>query len=217
MKDHPSAMSDKPANTLLRYDRGRLTFDADGAEGGRFHSRSLHVPGSSSGLTIGRDYDMGSKSQGQITTDLVAAGVDVDMAKKLSSASTLRGENAKKFIKDNNIESFEISEFTQKKLFEAAYAAEERSARGVCERASAKYGKCDWEQLHPAIRELIVDLKYRGDYTPLSRELIQPLIVENDLEGLTEVMADRNNWKGVPAERFARRKAFMEAALKENP
>jgi hypothetical protein len=210
-------MHDKPATTeLLRPDRGRLTHDSEGNDGGKYHTRTLHVPGPSSGLTIGRDYDMASKSQDQITSDLVAAGVDFAMAKKLSSASTLRGESAKKFIKDNQVESFEISELTQRKLFETTYAAEVRSARSVCERASAKYGACDWDNLHPAIQELIVDLKYCGDYTPRSRELIQELIVANDLEGLTEVMADPNNWKGVPADRFARRKAFMEAALNDS-
>jgi hypothetical protein len=72
-------------------------------------------------------------------------------------------------------------------------------ARGVCGRASSKYGKCDWDKLHAAIQELIVDLKYRGDYTPTSREVIQPPIVANDLEGLAKAMADRSNWKSVPA------------------
>jgi hypothetical protein len=157
---------------------------------------------------------MGAKGAGQITSDLATAGVDLASAKALSSAATLRGENAKKFIKDNRLESFEITELAQKKLFDITYVAEEQVARGVCERASSKYGKCDWDKLHPAIQELIVDLKYRGDYTPTSREVIQPLIVANDLEGLAKAMADRSNWKSVPDDRFSRRRAFMESAVK---
>lgn len=204
------------AVTAQRPDRGGLTFDAEGAEGGKYHSRVLHVPGPSSGLTIGRGYDMGSKSAGEITTDLVTAGVELAMAKKVSSAATLRGQNASKFIKDNSLESFEISELAQKKLFEITFAAEERIARGVCERAS-KQGACKWDELHPAIRELIVDLKYRGDYTPRTRKTIQPLIEANDVEGLAKAMADKSTWKGVPADRFARRKAFMDAAVKAAP
>jgi hypothetical protein len=204
----------KPVTQTLRPDRGGFTFDSEGSEGGRYHSRTLHVPGLSSGLTIGRGYDMGAKSAGQITSDLVAAGVDLASAKTVSGAATLRGENAKKFIKDNKVEALEITELTQKKLFEVTYAAEEQSARGVCDRASTKYGACDWDKLHPAIQELIVDLKYRGDNTPRSREVIQPLIVANDLEGLAKAIADQNNWKTVPADRFNRRKAFMEAAAR---
>jgi Bacterial toxin homologue of phage lysozyme, C-term len=202
--------------TSQRPDRGGLTFDSEGAEGGKYHSRVLHVPGPSSGLTIGRGYDMGSKSAGEITADLVAAGVELAMAKKLSGAATLRGENAKKFIKEISLESFEISELAQKKLFETTFAAEERIARGVCERAT-EHGVCKWDELHPAIQELIVDLKYRGDYTVRTRKTIQPLIVANDLPGLAKAMADENTWKGVPADRFARRKAFMEAAVKAAP
>ena len=210
-------MAGKPVTrTSVGPDRGRLTFDSEGTEGGRYHSRVLHVPGLSSGLTIGRGYDMGCKSQRQVLSDLVTAGVDATMAKRLSGASMLRGESAKKFIKDGGLESFEITEFVQKRLFELTYAIEEQSARGVCERASSKYGYCNWDKLHPAIRELIVDLKYRGDYTPGSRETLQPLIVANDLKGLAEAMANRGNWPTVPADRFERRKAFMETALKDS-
>jgi len=38
--------------------RGRLTFDAEGQEGGPWHSRHFHVPGATSGLIIGRSYDL---------------------------------------------------------------------------------------------------------------------------------------------------------------
>src|SRR5690606_15881110 len=85
MPDNPKTATSqrhKPrAVTALRPDRGGLTFDAEGTEGGKYHSRVLHVPGPSSGLTIGRGYDMGSKSAGEITTDLVAAGVELAMAR----------------------------------------------------------------------------------------------------------------------------------------
>ena len=37
---------------------GKVTFNSEGTEGGFFHSRKLHVPTASSGLTLGRGYDM---------------------------------------------------------------------------------------------------------------------------------------------------------------
>jgi hypothetical protein len=205
------------SGTQFRPARGSVTFDSEGTEGGRYHSRKLHVPGPSSGLTIGRGYDMGAKTAAQITTDLVAAGVELAMAQKLSGAATLRGENAKKFIKEKGVESFEISELSQRTLFEITYATEANVARGVCERAKS-FGECDWDKLHPAIQELIVDLKYRGDYTPETRKLVQPLIVKNDLEGLATAMADETYWTTmrVPPDRFRRRKTFMEEALRAN-
>ena len=207
------------ADTQFRPVRGGVTFDSEGNEGGKYHSRKLHVPGSTSGLTIGRGYDMGAKTAAQITTDLTTAGVELAMAKTLSGAATLRGENAKKFIKDNKVADFEISELAQKTLFEITYASEESTARGVCERAK-DYGTCDWEKLHPAIQEMIVDLKYRGDYTPETRKLVQPLIVANDLEGFAKAIANEKYWvdgKNVPLDRFKRRRAFIEEAVAKQP
>ena len=76
---------------------------------------------------------------------------------------------------------------------------------------------CKWDELPDSIRDLVVDLKYRGDYTDGSRKHIQALIVAKDVTGLAKVMADRAIWKNVPPDRFERRKAFMEEVLKANP
>lgn len=38
--------------------RGCLTFDAERQEVGPWHSRHFHVPGATSGLIIGRGYDL---------------------------------------------------------------------------------------------------------------------------------------------------------------
>ena len=209
-------MADRiPTTTPIRPTRGRVTFDSEGTEGGRYHSRVLHVPGTTSGLTIGRGYDMGSKSAGQIATDLIRAGVEVEKARTIAGAANLRGAAAKKFIDDHHLETFEITPQAQKTLFESSYEAEAASAKAVCERASTRYGTCNWEALHPAIKELVVDLKYRGDYTPRSRELIQQHIVANDLAGLSRVLTDRSKWSTVPPDRFARRAAAARAALEE--
>ena len=206
------------ADTQFRPSKGGVTFDSEGNEGGPWHSRKLHVPGGSSGLTIGRGYDMGAKTAAQITTDLVTAGVELAMAKTLSGAATLRGANAKKFITDKKLEKFEITELSQQKLFEITYASEESTARGVCER-DKRFGTSEWDKLHPGIQEMIVDLKYRGDYTVDTRKYVQPFIVANDLAGFAKAIADEKYWtdRGVPLDRFKRRKAFMEAAVAAQP
>ena len=89
-------------------------------------------------------------------------------------------------------------------------------AKRVCEKAK-KHGVCKWDELHASIRDLIVDLKYRGDYTESSREHIQALIVANDVAGLAKAMADKSIWKNVPPDRFERRKTFMAEAVKTIP
>ena len=78
----------------LQPKTGKLTFDAEGSEGGQFHSRKLHVPSMVSGLTIGRGYDMKKKSPAKIIQDLTAAGIDKKDAAILSKASGLSGQSA---------------------------------------------------------------------------------------------------------------------------
>lgn len=60
--------------------KGLLTWEAEGREGGRYHSRILHVPSASSGLTVGRGYDLRERSRAEVTQHLTASGVDAGMA-----------------------------------------------------------------------------------------------------------------------------------------
>ncbi|CAB4005152.1 Hypothetical predicted protein [Paramuricea clavata] len=195
----------------FKVNRGQLTFDAEGQEGGRFHSRKLHVPTDKSGLTIGRGYDMKEKTKKQIETDLRKAGIDKAKAKLLSCAAGLRGKAAKKFIKDNKLENFEITPCQQKKLFEITYEAMEKDVRRIVNKKDVVelYGKTDWNKLLPAIKEILIDLRFRGDYTPETRKIIQRAVAENDLKTFTALMEDRNNWKNVPKDRFQRRVNFL--------
>lgn len=200
----------------LKPSRGIVTFESEGVEqpGSKFHSRVFHVPTASSGLTIGRGYDMKLKSKAKIAADLTAAGVAPADAKTISAAAGLQGAAAKAFVAKNGLSGFSISEETQVKLFEISYREEE----AVVKRISAKpdcvkaFGAVDWDKAHPAIRDIFVDLKFRGDYTPGSRKLVQKLLATNDLAGLKKAMAAKANWSGVPADRFKRRNDFLAAA-----
>ena len=195
--------------------RGRVTWDSEGTEGGRYHSRKLHVPSDSSGLTIGRGYDMKTKSAQQIIRDLTAAGVPLPDARVLSRASGLSGAAARRFITDNNLANFEITQAAQLLLFDISYQAEAAEARRLATKQDvvALYGATNWDGLHPAIQEMLVDLKFRGDYDGSARRIIQPSVVRNDLETFVTLMSNRENWRNVPAARFNARVAFLEAAL----
>ena len=59
----------------------------------------------------------------------------------------------------------------------------------------------------------MVDLRYRGDYTPKTREKIQSLCYTNNFSELKIIIKDRNFWVstiGVPPDRFKRRSAYVE-------
>lgn len=198
----------------LKPTRGIVTFESEGVEspGTTFHSRVLHVPGGASGVTIGRGYDMKMKSAAKIEADLAAAGVPAADAKEMGKAAGLSGAGARAF-KDAH-KSFQISQEAQVKLFDISYREEEAEVKRISAKPDcvAAYGAADWDKAHPAIRDILIDLKFRGDYTSASRKLVQKLLVGNDLAGLTACMKNPANWTGVPPDRFKRRNDFLAKA-----
>src|SRR5947209_4578175 len=78
--------------------RGQLTFDAEGQEGGRYHSRKVHQPTGASGVTIGRGYDMKLRTPEQVTADLKTAGLDQKVAEQYAKGAGLTGKEAGDFI-----------------------------------------------------------------------------------------------------------------------
>lgn len=206
--------------------RGQLTFDAEGQEGGRFHSRRAHWPGGASGVTIGRGYDLGHHSRSQIINNFTEAGIAESDASLFAAAAGLTGRAARDWLAANRDSLPEVTPEQQEALFESTYA----ELAGDVERISGNYARIvgqregrdqaelqiDWNTVHPAIRDVLVDLRYRGDYTPTTRQRVQQPAIDNDLRALYEVMRDEAYWigeRGVPQDRFNRRVGFLEAAL----
>lgn len=202
--------------TVLKPTEGLLTFESEGHEGGPYHSRTLHVPSHTSGLTIGRGYDCRTKTEARIKVDLISVGIPPEKAKIIAKSSGLYGDKAKAHIKNNNLTSFEITQQQQVKLFHITFQEERSEARRLCSKPDVEeeYGKCNWDQLDKTIVDILVDLKFRGDYTPNARRKIQEYVAENDVEGLYGVIADRRHWLTVPADRFRRRVEFMKKRLR---
>ncbi|HQC98557.1 MAG TPA: hypothetical protein PK306_22905 [Aquabacterium sp.] len=194
---------------------GLVTWNSEGTEGGTFHSRKLHVPTDGSGLTLGRGYDMKEREPAGILEDLSACDVLLADAKTLSKAAKLSGQAAKDFVVTNKLEKFEISKLGQRLLFDRTYAAILADVKRICAKVDLvdKYGAFEWAKLDPAIAEILVDLRFRGDYTPESRKFLQPLVVKNDLVGFAAAMKKAANWVGVPLDRFKRRHEFLAAAV----
>jgi peptidoglycan hydrolase-like protein with peptidoglycan-binding domain len=202
------------AQALTKPSFGLVTWDSEGAEGGYYHSRKLHVPSSTSGLTIGRGYDMKLKSTTIISKDMASAGIEAKKGALLKQASGLFGSGAKQYIIDNDLLDFEISPDAQKKLFKLSYENESKEVKRICEKKDVvlAYGKTDWAKLHSAIKDITIDLKFRGDYTGRSRKAIQSAIAGNNLAAFKKVLKDKSKWSGVPKDRFDRRVRFLDSA-----
>ena len=195
---------------------GQLTFDAEGLEKpGRYFSRRLHVPGPWSGATIGRGYDMRERSRNEIVADLTAAGLAKGTAEKLAQARGLKGRQAKDFISAKGLGAIEVAPNQQKALFMLTYKELEGDVIRICTKADvvAKYGALTWEALDLAIRDVLVDLRYRGDYTGATREKVQPPAVKNSLGAFSRALSREDYWvaqRGVPGDRFRRRRDYLK-------
>ncbi|MBQ4839626.1 pesticin C-terminus-like muramidase [Pseudoalteromonas luteoviolacea] len=190
---------------------GQFTFEQEGQEGGPYHSRTLHVPSQSSGLTIGRGFDLKHRSAQQIVEQLLQAGVAFDDAHKLAKASGLHGSEAKEFIAEHGLQGFEVSPKEQVNLFEQTYEVMAKDVKRICDKADCVevYGPVDWVNLHHKIKDILIDLRYRGDYTPATRKRIQRYVAQNDLQAFSKEMSDKELWHKVPIERFKQRLAYL--------
>lgn len=199
----------------FQVEAGQLTFDAEGMEQrGRYFSRNPHVPTDSSGVTLGRGYDMRDKTGARIQADLLACGLDSTAAALFAKAAGLSGGGGKSFITRNNLSNFEITPGQQKLLFALTYQQMVSDVLRICQKPDlvARYGATDWAALPAKVRDLVVDLRYRGDYTPSSRERLQPLLVANNGAAIRQLMADEAYWCGpekVPQDRFRRRRDYL--------
>jgi len=190
---------------------GALTWAAEGQEGGRYHSRILHVPSASSGLTVGRGYDLKERSRVEVTQHLSAAGLSAGRASTIAGAARLSGAVAEQFIIDSDLLDFEISAAVQLQLFEKVYREMEQDVIRICNKRDVKerYGVTDWNALDSRIKDALVDLRFRGDYTGTTRRQVQPPVVANDLDAFRKVISDGALWTNVPADRFQRRVRYL--------
>lgn len=201
----------------LTVPRGQLTFDAEGTDepGSRYFSRRVHWPGGASGVTIGRGFDMRHRNSHDIREALRAAGVPLADLYYLGRGSGLYGTEARIWCGQAPQEAFVLSLEAQHRLFLATYDELASDTDRILRKADvlAAYGRAPaWDRLPPMARDILVDLRYRGDFTPRTRKTVMPPVVSGDMEALAAVMADRDLWADVPADRWRRRAQYLGGA-----
>ncbi|MFN4895516.1 MAG: pesticin C-terminus-like muramidase [Pseudomonadota bacterium] len=208
---------DNSPNNHLRVQFGQRTFDSEGLEApGPFFSRTITWPKlGNSGVTIGRGYDMGQRSSEQIIRELTSAGMNHQDAQFLARAAFKRGTAARDFVTANKGHAPVMPLQVQKQLFEKITTPEMiNDIKRIFSKpdVTSTYGRASWEALPKAAKEILFDLRYRGDYTPTTRRLIQPLLVNNDYQGLRELINDTTYWaaRGVPSARIRDRQELAK-------
>lgn len=202
----------------LSVDKGQVTFDAEGndTKGSTWYSRHIHWPGTaSSGVTVGRGYDMGNRSATSIKAHMTSAGITGQQATLLAGSAGKKGADAKKYVADYRAKIGDISQEQQKKLFEIVYVEYEAKAKGRASKFGA-YAQQDsdkpfmltpeqYDALNPIIKELLVDLTYRGDYKSSGHAAyskINPILKAEitDKEKMVKLKALLNTYKDSLAE-----------------
>lgn len=118
----------------LTVPRGQLTFDAEGNDDTKSASFS-HRPrvlSATSGLTIGRGYDLKKRSAEQAEKDLTAASAR-DTRQEDRQRAGLKGDATKKYVKDN-LAGVEITRPQQKDLFARSYAEAEADVKRISDK-----------------------------------------------------------------------------------
>ena len=160
---------------------------------------------------------MGRRSRTEIVSDLSASGVSSAKARMFALTNGRKGKQAKDLIKETRLDSLEITPREQKALFLLTYRELEGDVMRICRKVDVveKYGALEWDGLDPVIRDVLVDLRYRGDYTGATREKVQPVAVKNSQYAFARVLSDEDYWvrqRGVPRDRFRRRRRYVQQA-----
>ena len=144
---------------------GQLTFDAEGQESptSAYFSRVVHWPGGISGVTLGRGYDMGTRTATVVAEDLVAAGLDGKRAAAFAAGAGMSGSDAKAFVEKNKAALGQISPEVQKALFERIFPTYVADAvKNYDKWTLGETDRLPWTALDAPIRDVLVDFVYQG-------------------------------------------------------
>lgn len=205
----------------LTVPKGQLTFDAEGNDNNDspYFSRHIHWPGGVSGITIGRGYDLGQQNDPSSDFDFIELSQPLNnWLVELKGMSGLDAKNRYKSA-DSSISDYEITRKQQYDLFVITYNRLEADVKSICQKPNTirvyhpnpnTTPEQAWNDIPEKIKEVLVDLRYRGDYTPHARSLIQRHAYSGDLSSFGQVLSNRTQWSNVPQDRFLRRVRFYE-------
>ena len=116
---HPLVFLDaiKPQVKTLE---GKLTYNAEGNDisSSIYYSRVIPWPGNNlSGVTLGRGYDMGDRSESDVYNDMAASGIPNVQAVKISKCAGLKGIAARDYVSTHKKDIGEITLQQQETLF----------------------------------------------------------------------------------------------------
>lgn len=227
-----------------------LTFDAEGKEGNisydtngnikssekSLFSRVPHCPTNTSGVTIGRGFDLKERDKGDVEVIFKKLNevygckpINKELMNWLVGGCRKVGVNATKYINkissDVSPKNRHISRKQQYFLFKEILNMKGGFKAEALRLATTKTIKITDDEYNKKlpnwVKDILIDLRYRGDNDGNSRAVFMPLIKKgvetNNYKKFKELMNDSNYWmgkRGVPKDRFDRRKNYANANCK---
>lgn len=200
-------------DTSVTLKRGELTSTGEGSDAQTSH---VHWPDTdASGVTLGKGYDIGSRTEAAVIEELKAAGMDEVQATKISKGAGLKGSDAGTWVTNNKDDVGEIALDVQYKLLATMLEVYTDNAKDVATSDTAtkdgsgyytnargreindgvdegtyKMSEEQWNNLHPAMVEFLTDLKYQGGYYLYSRVAkVNKVLIENDGDQIEQFKA----------------------------
>lgn len=185
-------------------------------EGNDEQTKYIHWPDTeSSGVTLGKGYDIGNRTAGTVIEELMAAGMSEDQATKISLGAGLTGSDADTFVNNNKYDIGEIAIAVQRSLLATMLVEYTDRARTMATSTTATQdtngnytnargreikdgvdagtyvmSDAQWDALHPAMIEFVTDLKYQGGYYAYGRVAqVNKVLIENHGDQLEQFKA----------------------------
>lgn len=231
--------SDEMDEKWLVVPCGQLTFNAEGndLDSSIYFSRKAHIPNNkgvvigNSGITLGRGLDIGSPpsgASGQSPSKLNLQGMfnNAELGENLSawllSAEGKTKSDAFNALKNTKLTSKEltITRKQQYKMFNYIYDYMTEKTEILMTKPDIvkAYGDVKWASIPQKVKEVLVDLTYRGDNHSSSRKVVVPALVKDALneersyENFKKVMqASNSTWIVVPLDRKQKRIQHLES------
>jgi len=196
-KIQPPPKLDPNSPEWLKVPRGQLTFDV---EGDGDETLIPHWPGDNSGVTIGRGLDLGTTSLSKQQIEALLRNIevpqrDIDL---LLSATGKRGAEAQSYATEIK-EKVKITRMQQNQIFQIVYDiyaidAENYWAHYLGNKNIKNDRPHTWSELDPTIQEILIDFKYRGDWTVPHLTIIKPGYDNNSLSKLLIGLENEDYW-----------------------
>lgn len=204
---------DNETENTLTITPGKLTSSGEGSDAQTSH---IHWPETdASGVTLGKGYDIGSRTEQQVIDELTAAGMGEEQAKKIAKGHGKKGQDAGDFVTANKDDVGEIDIDVQYKLLATMLEEYTGKAKDLATSTTATtdgsgyytnargrevndgvdagtyvLSEAQWDALHPAMIEFLTDLKYQGGYYLYDRiAKVNKALIDNDGDHLEQFKA----------------------------